>query len=91
MKVGIQSGSVEVETGARYAVAIRSSEFGSYDFEGKLTEVHAIRGSAYSGASGFDFLSFVDVIDLRNGERVPLEGSGRGARDFTIARLTKLD
>lgn len=90
MKVNIQRRAVEVEVGARYAVSIRSNEFGIYDFEGTLSEVSTIEKSAYSGNPGFDFLSFVEVSDRRDGELVPLDGGGRGARDFTIAELTKL-
>ena len=80
MKVQIQSGAVEV----------RSDEFGNDDFEGLLTDVHTIHASAYSGNPGYDFLSFEKVSDRIKGELTPLD-SGRGARDFTIHRLTKLD
>jgi hypothetical protein len=90
VKIHIQSGSTEVEIGARYAVSVRSPEFGDYDFEGTLTDVDIIEKSAYSGNPGFYFLGFGAVSDRKNGELIPLDGPGRGARDFTIARLTRL-
>lgn len=88
--IHIQSGAIDPEIGARYRVEVRSDEFGAYTFEGRLSEVSTIERSAYSGNPGFDFLSFVEVLDVKDGELVALDGGGRGARDFTIATMTKL-
>lgn len=88
--IHIQSGTIEPEIGARYRVDVRSDEFGVYTFEGRLQEVNTFERSAYSGNPGFDFLSFVEVLDVKDGGLVPLDGGDRGARDFTIATMTKL-
>ena len=92
-KVATQSGAVEVEIGQRYHVVIRSREFGDSEFDGRLEAIQELNPNPYPdpvnpkplGLRVFDFLSFVDT----SLDRWP--GDGRGARDFTIFSLTKIE
>lgn len=93
MLVHTQSGAFEVEIGMRYHVVVRSQEFGNDDYDGTLESIQKLDPNPYpdpvnprpAGLRVFDFLHFKPT----SLDRWP--GDGRGARDFTIASLTKLD
>jgi hypothetical protein len=90
--IATQHGPVQVEIGARYRVVVRSIAFGDDAYEGTLDAVQRLDpnptpealGGHPLGYRAFDFLHFKPT----SRDRWP--GDGRGARDFTIARLTRI-
>lgn len=83
-----QSGPVSVEIGRRYHVLIRHQQFGNDEYDATLQHLQVLDPSPADHPGQyrpFTFLSFAPT----SVDRWP--GDGRGARDFTIARLTALD